>query len=273
MAKKPTTADSGKTAIKDDKTGKPVTLAANAAEVKEKHGVKVVTDEQGKHEEGMHVTSAVVASDETKRAVGIDPAAKPTDGMTTSENISVKSHRGDTTTVDPDEEIRIAGENATPRDEMPGHEDPAADPANANRVAKTTNPEEAEAAHLDELKRIADKNDIGYGATIGADTLGERLEEAGIARPDVPAENTRSDDGPSESEPEEASSKYGAATDDDGKTVTVTVDKSEGHPNPVRLNVNGHRVGPIWHGEPTDIPRSALGALKDSGVPFKEGKE
>ena len=116
----------------------------------------------------------------------------------------------------------------------------------------------ADEAYLEQLKALADENGVEYGATIGADTLSERLEEAGIAHPD------RSDP---------TGSKYGAATDDDGYVVKVTVNADPGNPNPVRLNANGHLIAEIWQGVPTDIPQSALAALRDSAVTFTTQEE
>lgn len=116
----------------------------------------------------------------------------------------------------------------------------------------------ADDAYLEQLKALADENDVEYGATIGADTLSERLDEAGV-------------DVPPKSDP--TGSKYGAATDDDGATVEVTVNATPGNPNPVRLNANGHLITEIWQGVPTDIPRSALAALRDSAVTFTTQEE
>jgi len=105
----------------------------------------------------------------------------------------------------------------------------------------------AEKAQLDDLKAQADAAGIEYGNSIGIDTLAARIDE----------------DAPEALEADEQAAPV------DAGPAKIMVEVNSTNPNPVRLMVNGKRVGAdIWQGEATDVSEEALEALINSAVDF-----
>jgi hypothetical protein len=110
-------------------------------------------------------------------------------------------------------------------------------------MAKNT-PEEQ--AQLDDLKAQADAAGIEYGGNIGIDTLAARIDEDA---------------------PQSAPDDQAAPVDHGPAKIMVEVNGT--NPNPVRLTVNGKRLGDdIWQGVTTEVSEEALEALTNSAVSF-----
>jgi phage tail sheath gpL-like len=155
-------------------------------------------------------------------------------------------------------------------------------------MAKKT-PEEK--AQLDDLKAQADAAGIEYGGNIGIDTLAARIDEDapsnGKMTPEQIAEQEADAIAAIEALDAEALAELTAEAKDraeaeaeamqadpqsapvDADPAKIMVEVNSTNPNPVRLMVNGKRLGnDIWQGEATDVSAEALEALINSAVDF-----
>jgi hypothetical protein len=132
-------------------------------------------------------------------------------------------------------------------------------------MAKKT-PEEK--AQLDDLKAQADAAGIEYGGNIGIDTLAARIDE------DAPSDDKMTPEQIAEQEADAIAATEAMQADPqsapvDADPAKIMVEVNSTNPNPVRLIVNGKRVGAdIWQGEATDVSEEALEALINSAVDF-----